>query len=116
MKVLVCGGKEFDNLNKAFNVMTELSESDKITHVIEGGSMGADYFVRLWAQAWDVQYTSYEADLENDGEKAVSIRNAKILSKNSDIQLVVVFPDDSEDTKDIVSKLKQKNVKIVNVD
>ena len=71
MRVLVTGGRNFEEWSKVQQLLTEV----KPTVVIQGGAPGADRLAAKWADINGVPLVTYPA-LWKQGEKAGSTRNA----------------------------------------
>ena len=94
-RVLVCGGRDYNDLQKIFDVLYYLDGPQHgrgpITCVIHGAAIGADSLAALWAKKVGKQGLPYPADWEKHGKSAGPIRNAKMLREGKP-DLVVAFP------------------------
>lgn len=88
MKVLICGGRDFDNLHFLFEKMDEI---EGITHVIHGGARGADSQGGEWAYVNQLPCTVYPANWGKYGRKAGPLRNIQMLEEGKP-NLVIAFP------------------------
>lgn len=77
MRVLVCGGREYNAYWVLKEELGKLSLTHKITEVIEGGAKGADALAREWAHRCGVKNTTYAADWLGEGPKAGPSRHGK---------------------------------------
>lgn len=87
MKILVCGGRDYENcaaVNRALNSLAD------VTHVIHGGAAGADYCAFKWANDHGVQEVRCDANWQYWGKAAGAARNRSMLALSPD--LVVAFP------------------------
>lgn len=89
MRVLVCGGRDYNDLATARAVLDSLRASRGIDLVIEGGALGADRVGRLWAQTSGVHVATVSALWDAYGKRAGMLRNAAMLLLQPD--LVVAF-------------------------
>lgn len=90
-KVLVCGGRDFDDVNAFTVAMNKIDADTPITMVIEGGCpRGADRLARQWAHARGIHVATVEALWKLGGTRAGPMRNAAMLTLMP--QLVVAFP------------------------
>lgn len=115
MKVLVCGGRDYRDSQRAFAVLDELhrqGEGNRITQLIEGGANGADRLGREWAEARKVPFQTVHADWAAHGRAAGPIRNAAMLALRPD--LVVAFPG-GRGTADMVRRSKAAGVRVLDV-
>lgn len=91
MKVLVCGGRNFEDRSLVFNTLDRLHAERGIDFLIEGGAKGADRLAYAWALDKGLQHRCYPADWNTHGKAAGPIRNRHMLADgNPDV--VVAFP------------------------
>ncbi|KKN72109.1 hypothetical protein LCGC14_0413950 [marine sediment metagenome] len=108
-KVLVCGGRNFDNKKFLHHVLNQYL----ISHLIQGGAKGADKLARQWALERGISVTSYHADWDKYGKGAGFIRNfAMLLEGRPD--LVIAFPG-GKGTAHMVKIAKKKKIPIIEV-
>lgn len=86
MKLLVCGGRDYDDAVLVDEVLAWLAPNC----IIEGGALGADTLARRWASATSVPCQTIPADWEAHGKAAGPIRNVIMLEMKPDI--VLAFP------------------------
>lgn len=89
MRVLVCGGRDFEKGGIVFRVLNELDP--KPTVIIHGGARGADSLAGLWAHSHDVPVEVYNAEWDKYGKSAGRRRNLNMLVQAKP-ELVVAFP------------------------
>jgi hypothetical protein len=111
MKVLVCGGREFDNEQMVENVLSSIHGSGRITRLINGGARGADKLAWGWANRHGVFPAVYKAQWDEHGPAAGPIRNSKML-KVEEPDLVVAFPG-GVGTADMVKKAHSAGVPVI---
>jgi len=87
VRVLVCGGRDYNDRETVGRVLSNLNPS----LVIEGGATGADRLARLWAARTTTDVDTYEADWRTHGKAAGPIRNQRMLDEGKP-DLVVAFP------------------------
>jgi hypothetical protein len=95
MKILVCGGRDYDNRAYVFQVLEMIHEENPITCVVHGAATGADSLGQAWALSKEISEIPYPAEWDKFKRAAGPIRNAKMLRENEDIELVVAFPGGS---------------------
>ena len=79
MRVLVCGGRDFNNPDWLSCTLGELSRGAKWTVLINGGARGADRQAQEWALANGIHVETYDADWHAHGRAAGPIRNQRML-------------------------------------
>jgi hypothetical protein len=90
MKVLVCGGRNFDDWPFIVYVLDRVHARHPITTLIEGGATGADQFARRWAITRGIEVATYPPDPDRYGHRAGPVRNTQML-REARPQLVVAF-------------------------
>lgn len=92
MKVLVCGGRDYAERDKVFEVLNWIDQESPITCIIHGGARGADSFGEEWGQKNHRPVMTFKAHWEDIGrKKAGPIRNGWMLEFGQP-DLVVAFP------------------------
>lgn len=91
MRVLICGGRDFNDRFLAFHALEHLHAEVGVTAVITGGAHGADTLGHLWARFRGIPTEVYPADWEKNGRAAGAIRNRVMLAVGKP-DLVVAFP------------------------
>lgn len=112
MKVLVCGGRNF---NDALTLGSWLGGIHKnngpITLLIEGGAPGADFMARKFAEWQGIPVQTFEADWETHGRAAGPIRNKQMLDEGKP-DLVVAF-EGGIGTANMVRQAREAGVKVL---
>lgn len=107
MRVLVCGGRKYDNGVSLYGVLGRLHREHNIALVINGGAPGADSLASKWAKANGVPCQTHHAKWDRYGRRAGPIRNALMLDQNPDI--VIAFPGGAG-TADMVRRAQAAGV------
>lgn len=113
MRVLVCGGRNYDDVARLSAVLNKLHSEAGVDKIIEGGANGADRLARQWAYAQDVSCDTYEADWENQGAFAGPARNKRMLDEGKP-DLVIAFPG-GRGTADMVKKARKAGVETIEI-
>lgn len=111
MRVLVCGGRHFDD---AFTLGAWLGGIHKdyvITLLIEGGQTGADRMARKFAKWAGIPVKTVEADWAKYGKAAGPIRNQKMIDDEKP-DLVVAF-EGGDGTANMVAKARKANIRVL---
>jgi hypothetical protein len=90
VRVLICGGRNFDDWPFIVHVLDRMHARQPITTLIEGGGTGADEFARRWARTRGIKVATYPADWERYPGRAGLIRNAQMLREGRP-ELVIAF-------------------------
>ena len=92
VKILVCGGRDFDDytmmdlwLTKLQNhIMMNMTNKPKWV-LIHGGARGADTLAHRWAQANKIEDINvFKADWNTHGKAAGALRNEEMLNEDPD--------------------------------
>lgn len=112
MKILVCGGRDFEDFSLLDSVLEQYLEG--FTTLIHGDADGADSLADDWAHMNYIPCWKFPAEWHRWGNAAGPIRNTKML-KVSQPDLVIAFPG-GKGTADMVKQAKRAGVKVVEVD
>lgn len=107
MRVLVCGGRHYQDFKKVWRVLTKMNAETPISCVISGGCSGADTFAKEWADAGDVPSEIYKADWAL-GPAAGPLRNQQMLDDGKP-DFVLAFPG-GRGTADMIDRAKAAGV------
>lgn len=113
MRIIVCGGRRFEDRHFVFMALDALHKKYPITLVIHGEAQGADNMGRLWARERQIPCRGVPADWQKHGGSAGPIRNQKMLDEQLP-GVVVAFPGGTG-TAHMVKIAKQANVKVWNL-
>ena len=107
MRVLVCGGRDYDDKVKLY---WELGHIEGITCVISGCARGADTLAIEWAGDNNVTVAPFPADWKTHGKAAGHIRNQQMIDKGKP-DLVVAFPG-GRGTADMVARAQKAGIQV----
>ena len=113
-KVLVCGGRDFEDRAALYAKLDRLHASRPFRSVIAGGARGADTLAVEWARSRGVAYDVYMADWKGLGRKAGPIRNQRMLIEGKP-DLVVAFPG-GKGTAGMVALSRNAGIEVILVD
>lgn len=110
MRVIVCGGRDYQDYKHVIACLDALRAKHGIELVIEGGANGADSHGGIWADNNGITRCTVHANWNKHGNRAGPIRNGDMLEKlNPDC--VVAFPGGAG-TADMVRQAKAAGVKV----
>lgn len=112
-RVIVCGGRDYQDGTRVSAVLHKLHSEAGIDLIIEGGAKGADYLAHVWACMAGVPTERFEADWENQGSFAGPARNKRMLDEGKP-DLVIAFPG-GRGTADMVRKARKAGVQVVEI-
>jgi hypothetical protein len=99
MRLLVCGGRSFDDAALLNRTLDELHAQTPVTFLINGGQRGADTLAQQWANANHIQSVAYPPEWRRYHRAAGPIRNTQMLREKPD--LVVAFKG-GDGTRDMI--------------
>ena len=88
MRVLVCGGRNYNNDHYVFQVLDALDPRPSL--IISGGAKGADSIAIDYAVKRGILYHVYKADWDKHGRAAGPIRNRQMIDEGRP-DLVIAF-------------------------
>lgn len=111
MRILVCGGRDFNDQALFDRVMAPYKSPDTV--IIQGNAKGADSMAYWWALVNAGEEEHYQADWENEGKRAGILRNIRML-KEGKPDLVIAFPG-GKGTAHMVRIAKKAGVEVIEV-
>jgi len=112
MRVLVTGGRDFDDRALLTDALDRLHAQHGFTVLIHGDASGADRLSGEWAASKGIQVEARPADWKKHGRAAGPIRNSQMLDEQP--ELVIAFPG-GKGTADMVRKAKQAGLEVMMV-
>lgn len=91
IRLLVCGGRDFLDIDFVTKVLCTVHELYKIDTIIEGDAPGADRLAKLWSEEVIGPSESYPADWKRYGKQAGMLRNKQMLDQGMP-DAVLAFP------------------------
>jgi len=112
LRLLVCGGRNYGQRDKVFNLLDWIKLEWGVSHLIHGAARGADELAADWAEYRRVPCEAFAADW-NAGRSAGPIRNARMLAEGKP-DLVVAFPGGAG-TADMVRQARIAGIKVMEI-
>jgi hypothetical protein len=107
VKVLICGGRDFEGAEFLGRVLEGLN----ISSLLHGGARGADRLAGLWAKGKGIPVEVWEAEWEEYGKAAGALRNERML-REGEPDLVVAF-EGGRGTEDMVRRARRAGVPVL---
>lgn len=108
MKVIVCGGRDYADVDRVFAVLNAVDPS--ITLLVDGGCpTGADRAARRWARAHGILNYTYNANWRKFGNPAGPMRNSRMAADGAD--LLVAFPGENG-TANMIAKARALGIPV----
>jgi hypothetical protein len=113
MNILVCGGRDFTDKQKLFEVLWEWHREEDITIISGMNKRGADFFGWLFAHTYDIPCLEFPADWDTHGKAAGPIRN-QLMIDDGKPDLVIAFPTkNSRGTWDMIRRAEKAGIKTI---
>lgn len=116
MRVLVCGGRDFDQAKALGRALTALHAERPFSLIVTGGAAGADYWAGRWAAHERLPLCTFPPHWKTMGKRAGPVRNGWML-EFARPELVVAFPRANgrigEGTADMTRQAIAAGVKVV---
>lgn len=113
MRVLVCGGRDYEDREEFFWHMTHSFDGWRNCTIITGAARGADALGIDFAHTYGLKLESYPADWTKHGKAAGPIRNQQMLDDGKP-DIVVAFPGGTG-TADMVRRARKAGIEVIEV-
>lgn len=114
MRLLVCGGRNYDDRVRVFRELDALEINEGVDLVIHGGATGADALASEWAISRCIPERWFAAEWKRFGRPAGPMRNQRMLDEGKP-HLVLAFPG-GPGTADMVNRAIIAGVEIRRVE
>jgi hypothetical protein len=111
MKVLVCGGRDFNSLSLLYRELEKLEV--RPSQIISGHARGADQLAEMYAREYNIPLRIFPANWDKYGKRAGYIRNKQMLDEGEP-DLVVAFPG-GRGTDMMVMIAESANIPVIKV-
>jgi UDP-N-acetylmuramoylalanine-D-glutamate ligase len=106
VRVLVCGGRDFNDVDLMYDILKEYN----ISVLITGHAKGADQMAEMWADEHRIENEIYPAQWDKYGRAAGPIRNKQMLDEGEP-DLVIAFPG-GKGTANMVNQAKERGIPV----
>lgn len=110
MRILVTGGREFDDKELLFTTLDRLHQEREVTLVIHGAAKGADSLADEWCKTRGVETFPCLADVGRYRRGAWREQSKQMLAQKPD--LVVAFPG-GKGTANMIELAQKASVEVV---
>lgn len=111
MRVLVCGGRNFNDPLTLGSWLGGINKNHgPISLLIEGGARGADLMAREFAKWQNIPTKTFPADWDRHGKAAGHIRNKQMLDEGKP-DLVVAF-EGGRGTANMIEQARAAGIKV----
>lgn len=110
IKVLVCGGRDFEDFSLVDKILNELRIEKEDFIVIQGGAKGADSLAWDWAYMNMLPCWRFPAKWKALGMSAGYIRNKQMLDEGKP-DLVIAFPG-GKGTANMVKQARERGIEV----
>jgi hypothetical protein len=118
-KILVCGSREFDDIEKLYNALDDILAKFNDPIIIQGGCKGvkggpkgADLLTKEYAQEKNIPFIEVKPEWKY-GKRAGPIRNTKMIQMEPECVVAFSSKDDfTKGTLDTVTKARSKGITV----
>jgi predicted Rossmann-fold nucleotide-binding protein len=110
MRVLVCGGRDYQNRSLVYVALGRIHDNWGISCIIQGGADGADQLAIEWAGANGVIVGTFLADWKARGPAAGPMRNKRMIVEGKP-DYVIAFPG-GRGTADMVRQAEAAGLEV----
>jgi hypothetical protein len=110
MRLLVCGGRDYDDRARVFAALDWAHAHRPVSLVIHGAAHGADTLAGEWAKERGIPAEEYRADWKKLGPVAGPVRNDRMLREGKP-DGVMAFPG-GVGTMDMVRRAESSGVPV----
>ena len=110
MRVLVCGGRDYDDYKVMDACLTAKQIAVPFTLIIHGAARGADQMADAYAKHHNIPVMAFPANWKRDGKSAGPIRNKRMLVDGQP-DLVMAFPG-GRGTANMVKQARDAGVSV----
>lgn len=114
MKVLICGGRDYQDKEKIFQTLDAMHNATPISLVVHGAARGADLLGEEWAKSREIAYYGVPAKWQELGRKAGPLRNLDMLARITP-DLVIAFPG-GRGTDNMIKLASCNNIKVKQIE
>lgn len=114
MKLLVTGGRDFDDYWKMCEALTPIEDGVEV--VIHGAAPGADSLASRWAYENKIDVLAYGAKWGRYGSAAGAKRNARMIRLHPDARVFAFPTEKSRGTWDCVNRAKAAGMIVTIID
>lgn len=110
MRLLVCGGRDFDNLPWLSSALSRIDDVWPFEVLICGMAKGADEQAHFWAMRKGIPVKEFPANWWDFGRAAGAIRNRQMLREGKP-NLVIAFPG-GKGTANMIAQARAANIEV----
>jgi len=114
MRVLVCGGRDFNDSDFIWNKLYELNSSEgPFTCLIHGCAAGVDTQAKIWAETLKIPILGFRAEWQKYGNIAGPMRNGRML-RDGKPNLVIAFPG-NRGTMNMKRQAREAGIRVIEI-
>lgn len=114
MRILVCGGRDYTDTKRVYEVLDDMLRHSVVDCIIEGDARGVDRIAGYWAKKNRIDLKLFPANWDKYKKAAGFIRNKQMLDEGRP-NLVIAFPG-GKGTAMMVDIARAAGVEVLEVD
>ncbi len=113
-RVVVCGGKDFADMDLCFRTLDELLPKDSEVEIISGRAKGADTFGEEYARSHSMELAVFPAEWSKYGRAAGPIRNRQMIeyAQQEDALVIAFWNGQSCGTRNTIDFARKAGVEV----
>lgn len=111
MRIIVCGGRDFNDEAAVFAALDRLHGRRAVTLLIHGAARGADLLAQGWAHAREIPYLGVPAKWSEHGNSAGPQRNTVMANLKPAADMLVAFPG-GRGTANMIENAETMGIKV----
>lgn len=113
MRVVITGGREFDDAVLFLTVMDTFHAKRNITHLVHGGAIGCDKMSAAWAEMNNIRVSEYKPDYDKYPPKVAPLRRNEVMVDTGP-KYVIAFPG-KNGTRHTLEYALSKGIKVIDM-
>ena len=113
MRLLVCGGRDFNDPLLLTRTLDRWAKCEIIDCVIEGNARGADRMAGFWARKNGIMNLKFTPDWKTHGKTAGVLRNQQMLTEGRP-DVVLAFPG-GRGTEDMIRRTEAAGIAVCRI-
>lgn len=115
MRVIVCGGRNFNNRDFIWRKLDEILEIEGITEIAQGGCSGVDWSSKSWSLNRGVPMQEFPAEWDKYGFVAGPIRNREMFDEFKPDCVIAFCYGSGKGTKNMIDIAKKNGCRVIEI-
>ena len=116
MRVIVCGGRNFNNREFVWRHLDSFVEENSITELAQGGASGVDWLAKSWSLNRGVPMQEFRADWDTYGYAAGPIRNKQMLESFKPDCVIAFCYGSGKGTRNMINLAESQGYRVIKIE